>query len=85
MLNKIVPLWHALCRVCEHTKMQTPFPLPPQGAEPLFTRARRQHRLQRFLETFERTALPSLNLPTELASNRGPVPTEFRPGGERPA
>jgi hypothetical protein len=65
--------------------MQTPFPHPPQGAEPLFTRERRQHRLQRFLETFERTALPSLNLPTELASLRGPVTTEFRPCDERPA
>lgn len=65
--------------------MQTPFPLPPRGEEPLFTRERRQHRLQRFLETFERTALPSLNLPTELATIRVPAPTEFRPGDERPA
>jgi len=65
--------------------MQTPFPLPPQGAEPLFTRERRQYRLQRFLETFERTALPSLNLPRELAALRGSAPMEFRPVDERPA
>jgi hypothetical protein len=64
--------------------MQTPFPLPPQGAEPLFTRERRQHRLQRFLETFERTALPSLNFPTELPALRGPAPAEFRTVVERP-
>jgi hypothetical protein len=65
--------------------MQTPFPLPPQGAEPLFTRERRQHRLQRFLETFERTALPSLNLPRELSALRGSAAVEFRPVDERPA
>ena len=53
--------------------MQTPFPLPPQGAEPLFTRERRQHRLQRFLETFERTALTSLNLPSDLTALKVPA------------
>jgi hypothetical protein len=65
--------------------MQTPFPLPPQGAEPLFTRERRQHRLQRFLETFERTALPSLNFPHELPALRGSAPAAFRPVDERTA
>lgn len=65
--------------------MQTPFPLPPQGAEPLFTRERRQHRLQRFLETFERTALPTLNLPGDLAALRVPAPAGARPGDERSA
>jgi hypothetical protein len=65
--------------------MQTPFPLPPQGAEPLFTRERRQHRLQRFLETFERTALPSLNLPSDLAALRGTAPAGVRVGDERTA
>jgi len=65
--------------------MQTPFPLPPQGAEPLFTRERRKHRLQRFLETFERTAVPALNLTSPLATVRGPAPAGIRPGDERPA
>lgn len=65
--------------------MQTPFPLPPQGAEPLFTRERRQHRLQRFLETFERTALPTLNLPGDFSALRVPAPAGARPGDERSA
>lgn len=65
--------------------MQTPFPLPPQGAEPLFTRERRQHRLQRFLETFERTALPTLNLPGDLPALRVPASAGARPGDERSA
>lgn len=65
--------------------MQTPFPLPPQGAEPLFTRERRQHRLQRFLETFERTALTSLNLSSDLTTLKVPAPVGIRPGSERAA
>lgn len=65
--------------------MQTPFPLPPQGAEPLFTRERRKHRLQRFLETFERTALPTLNLPADLAPLRVPAPAGARPDEDRAA
>ncbi|MEY3608922.1 MAG: hypothetical protein RLZZ447_1710, partial [Verrucomicrobiota bacterium] len=57
----------------------------PQGAEPLFTRERRQDRLRRFLETFERTTLPRMNFPTELPSLRGPAPEAFTAGDERSA